>query len=559
MAKSMNIYINQFMMFVALLIFSAGCGGGYHFQKYQPLPSDMRPISLPEESEINIMKDAFDKIVKDQIKQSFDVSRQMRNISGERKRAMNADPFGEVANSSWFTNRNDLKKLSLDEIAHGPDQRDKPITTGTWTIVRAKVEGVTPGFTIKDDRSLLWVIKFEPKKYPELNTGAEVVSTKLFHAAGYNVPENYIVRFDPRILKIGEKVNITDAKGRKRPMTEDDLMQTFEKIEKLPDGRIRAIASKLLPGAIGPFRYIGTRKDDPNDIIPHEHRRELRGLRIIAAWLNHFDTKANNSLDIFHPEKKYVLHYLIDYGSTLGSNGDEPMPAEIGHENSFDPHQFFANIATLGLYVKKWEKTGEVKYPSIGYFESSLFKSHKYKFITPNPAFELMTDEDAFWGAKIVMSFTDEQLKTAVDQGEYSNPEAAAYLLQVIKERRDITGRYWFGKMSPVDHFELKHTSDEGLSLHFRDLAIESNLASAESTTYRCHIRRDGKTITPWTEIGSQNNLHIPASDVQAGKEVIYEIAISARRDGKEWIRPVMVYARAAEGQGLKLRGVSRE
>ncbi|NIW47138.1 MAG: hypothetical protein GWN30_21030, partial [Gammaproteobacteria bacterium] len=59
----------------------------------------------------------------------------------------------------------------------------------------------------------------------------------------------------------------------------------------------------------------GIRDDDLNDVIPHQHRRELRGLRVVAAWLNHFDTKANNTLDVY-VEDGYVRHYLIDFGST---------------------------------------------------------------------------------------------------------------------------------------------------------------------------------------------------------------------------------------------------
>ena len=64
------------------------------------------------------------------------------------------------------------------------------------------------------------------------------------------------------------------------------------------DGSYRALASKALEGvSVGPFRYYGTRPDDANDIFPHEHRRELRGLAVFAAWLNHNDSRAGNTLD----------------------------------------------------------------------------------------------------------------------------------------------------------------------------------------------------------------------------------------------------------------------
>ncbi len=38
--------------------------------------------------------------------------------------------------------------------------------------------------------------------------------------------------------------------------------------------------------------------DDPNDIYPHEHRRELRAARVFAAWVNHDVSRANNTLDM---------------------------------------------------------------------------------------------------------------------------------------------------------------------------------------------------------------------------------------------------------------------
>ena len=71
---------------------------------------------------------------------------------------------------------------------------------------------MTPGFSIKDGHGVGYILKFEPPGFSEMVSGAEVVSTKLFHAAGYHVPENYIVYFHPDILKFGEYLVVT--KGR---------------------------------------------------------------------------------------------------------------------------------------------------------------------------------------------------------------------------------------------------------------------------------------------------------------------------------------------------------
>ena len=356
-------------------------------------------------------------------------------------------------------------------------------------------------------------------------------------------PENYIVYFDPEILRLGEKVKFTDEKGRKRFMNREDLDAILERIERLPDGRIRVAASKYLAGGLkGPFEYRGTRKDDPNDIIPHEHRRELRGLRVIAAWLNHFDTKANNSLDVY-VEEGYMKHYLIDFGSTLGSQGNEPMPPEIGHENTFDPNEISTNIVTLGLYVRPWEKIEPIRYPSIGYFRSDIFHPRKYKGIFPNPAFENMTDQDGYWGAKQVMSFTDEQIKAAVAEGQYSEPEAADFLLQKIIERREIVGRYWFDRVNPLDNFELRETSDGNQELRFVDLGVESGLESADDSEYRYDLRRKEKLVKE-SEPFKETYIPLPeTSEIAVDEGNLWELRIHTRRgsDGK-WMKPVKAY-----------------
>ena len=61
---------------------------------------------------------------------------------------------------------------------------------GTWTIIAAKNDGVTPGFTVRDSADQVWFIKFDPPGYRGMATGTEVVVTKLFWALGYHVAED---------------------------------------------------------------------------------------------------------------------------------------------------------------------------------------------------------------------------------------------------------------------------------------------------------------------------------------------------------------------------------
>src|SRR6185503_20895314 len=101
---------------------------------------------------------------------------------------------------------------------------------------------------------------------------------------------------------------------RKRAMRQSDVEQLLAGVDREADGSYRVVASKALPGRpVGRIRFFGTRPDDPNDLIPHEHRRELRGYRVFAAWLNHTDAKAINSLDtlVSTEGRAFVRHHLI--------------------------------------------------------------------------------------------------------------------------------------------------------------------------------------------------------------------------------------------------------
>jgi hypothetical protein len=366
--------------------------------------------------------------------------------------------------------------MSLEALARGANAGSGPAMDEPWSVVGAKTEGITPGFKIRDSRGDLYFIKFDPPQNPELATAAEAISTRFFYALGYNVPENYLTSFTRRQLRIDGKTTLSDRTGHQRPMKDADLDALLARVRQSGNGSYRAIASKVLEGVpAGPFRYYGTRPDDPNDIFPHEHRRELRGLRVFAAWLNHDDSRAINSLDMLVEQdgRHYVRHYLIDFGSTLGSGSLGAQKPRAGWEYLWEPAAAMQRMVTFGLWDSKWNRVSYPEYPSIGNFEATQFLPEEWKPEYPNPAFSNMRDDDAYWAAKIVMAFTDEDIRAIVKTGELSDPRAEEYLIQTLIARRDKIGRHWLGRSTSFDNFSI-----ECGELEFEHLASKFGFAS---------------------------------------------------------------------------------
>ena len=228
----------------------------------------------------------------------YDEARNLFGNPGDpdmNRRAMSINTVDEVPDSSWFTNRIlGNTPLGVDDVVRGPDTGNGP-AAGRWTVASGKSDGITPGFTIRDSVGDLWFIKFDPPKWREMASGAEVIVTKLFHALGYHVPENHITTLTRDNLVIGDRATITAADGGDRRLTGNDVDRLLRMAAQERDGSYRVLGSKGLDGrVIGPFLYAGTRPDDPNDIVPHEHRRELRALRVFAAWTNHASAYARS-------------------------------------------------------------------------------------------------------------------------------------------------------------------------------------------------------------------------------------------------------------------------
>src|SRR6201994_521088 len=284
--------------------------------------------------------------------------------------SLGINTLGEVPDSSWFTNR---PQLTAEELQKGARVHGGP--QPPFTVVAAKTEGVTPGFRIKDGRGLIYFVKVDPPTNPEMATSADVMGALFLYAAGYNVPENYILLAHREDFRLSEKATITALSGKKHPMNRSQLEKILDVVPAESDGRIRLMASLSMSGRIiGPFRYEFVRNDDPNDLIPHDRRRDLRGLEVLFAWINHTDAKGDNSLDSVAGKgmDARFVHHLLDFGDSFGSDSDIAKDPRHGQEDWLPTSREQARRAlTLGLVPAKWETVKYPHLPAAGNFTAS--------------------------------------------------------------------------------------------------------------------------------------------------------------------------------------------
>jgi len=463
--------------------------------------------------------------------------------------AANVNALDEVPNSSWFTNRIGLFAMTPEEIAGGPGGAARgPDASRPWTVVRAKTEGVTPGFNIRDARGDVYVIKFDPPAYPGLPSSAGVISGRLLHAAGYNVPQDDIVFFERSQLQLGEGVKITFGDGTRRQMTEADLDAILAKAPQ-QGGRWRAIASKFLSGKpLGPFNYFGRRDDDPNDRIEHQHRRELRGFYTFASWIGHFDTKQHNTLDMFVEEdgRRFVKHHLIDFTATLGTGAQGPAH-RWGYEHTVDFFPYFGRFFALGLHEDAWrrleERPGGIA--EIGTFDSEHYDPREHKPLEPNTAFSNATTRDQYWAAKIISAFTDEHLLAACSEAHFEDERATAYMARILGERRDRLVRCWFDETPPLEYFVF-----DGTSVRYTDLGTARGYYDAASSRYRVRAAAvtEGRKALAWsdwvespeTRVDLSSFAGLDAASLSTHPFLALECRVAR---GDEWSDVVTVYA----------------
>lgn len=438
--------------------------------------NDRKPIPLPPTSRY-IRADYYFKVL---------VRRPTLNLLkfAPVEPARDVNSLDHVPASSWYTPRLGYRDISPEALLNGPVRMGPPRLP--VRVVRAKHLGSNPGFVIADSRDQLYLIKFDPRDFPGVETATALIVNRLFWGFGYNVPEDYVFFFNSNEVPIDTTADIT----------EEQVKLVFSTVAPPQNGLYRATASLLVDGLyLGPVDDHGTRKGDTNDRFPHEKRRILRALKVFGAFTNQTDIRIDNSLDVYvgTPPHGYVKHYLLDFGGAMGAHGAEQGRLWDGFRHVFSFDEMMGNMATLGLRPEPWEDITYPPWKSVGTLEAEYFDPLNWKEAYPFEPIRRAQPDDCYWATKIVAALNRAHIEALVEAAQYPEAGAAEYVVETLMKRREKVIRTYFGLVSPLEYVLLRNDT-----LVLADFG-RKYLPDLPVTHYEVHFWGDGqKEIAPY-------------------------------------------------------------
>lgn len=421
-------------------------------------------------------------------------------VSGE---AINVNALDEVPDSAWFRNR---PLAPIDRIGRGActtEQILDPANTpdGAWLIDKGKMGGTVPGFRIKVPGKGKYLLKVDPVGEHERSSAASVIGAAILHAAGYYTACEQIVWVKPSIFTLTPGLHTKMNLGAEKPFDRAALDETIALAPKR-NGLVRFEASAWVEGyTIGPFFYEGTRADDRNDVVPHEDRRDLRGLRVLAAWLGRYDARAGNTLDVWRADDRkrpesspgHVLHYQLDTSECFGAGYNIPeLDRRLNYAYIIDWGDFASDFLTLGIRQRPWDVIR--RDPVFGSFDVEHFVPDEWKPQYPNAAFGRMTERDAAWMARILARFTPEAIHAIVAQADLPD---AGRLESILASRLEATLKRYLSRVSPITDVRLDGNRLCAVDLAERRLHVPVRYsARAEDVPLAVERRGDGVICT---------------------------------------------------------------
>lgn len=315
--------------------------------------------------------------------------------------ATNADArSGRIRHSSFFTN--------VDVASHTPqwleEENARIRPAGALSVTKVKRTGTSEGIWAKDPSGRTFILIFDPPFSPEMTTSAEYIGSTLVRILGWNAPKTSVVR----VLGTGDPAY---------------------------DGR-RAVATLALEHFDGGWRYESFRD-----------RREIRALQVVAGWINNVDQTEQNTGVTIDP-RGVVRHYVLDFGSSLGSFTFRPQPARLGWTRLFDPYeQWTQPLYNRGLRKVPWEAPYEATSASVGYF-SPRYDPDRWQPFYRNLGFADVTHADRVWAAEKIAQISEEQIRSVVSLAGYTHASDAECVVRTLLARRAILLERYLGEAS---------------------------------------------------------------------------------------------------------------
>jgi hypothetical protein len=188
-----------------------------------------------------------------------------------------------------------------------------------------------------------------------------------------------------------------------------------------------------------------------------------------------------------------------------------------GYSYRFDPNIIVSDLFGFGLRPRPWD--GDLRLPlkGIGIYEVADYHPARWK--AGHVYWPLLDKDrfDAFWGAKLIMRLSPNQLAAIVDEAQFSDPRSAAYMTETLIRRQRITARYWFDRVTPLDGFSTERNGNGTLDFCFTDLALAYSLDNRSTRyaldTYSHDAERFGasRTLAP-TRSGRVCTRNLPPS-----------------------------------------------
>ena len=450
---------------------------------------DDADVPAPPESN-HLQELMFALIVRDSLANEAD---RLLSLEG-RTAAADVNALDEVPCSTWFCARNHLRPMTIPEIVAGPAAAPpRP----PFKITKGKHLGAAAGFQVQDADGHKFMLKFDVAGHLGMANAGEMIGYRIFHAAGYNVPGAFAMAVNPADFTLDPAAKFELYNVERRPLTDALVKSTLAKVAHGADGRVRAVAVPWIPGTIlGGFDMIGVRRGDPNDRIPHQNRSSLRASWVLFAWLSVLDPSSINTIDSYRVEegRHLVRHYFFDFGCSFGSATNYAQGIQQDGEYSIEVGRTLASLFTLGAYRRPFQDRRDewvrltAEHPALGYFPAETFNPDTFRTNQRIPSHMRMTERDAYWGAKLVTSFSDEQIGAIVATAGL--PEAdARYIDHGLRARRDIIGRRYLRAVAAVENPSV---SPDGTRICFQDLAIARGYAQAAEVRYQVQVT-DGR------------------------------------------------------------------